>query len=155
VEPPDAPSYERDLDGPEIIIGRAPTASLVITDSSASRHHARLFERDGQWWVEDLGTRNGTWLNDRPVTAASNLQPGDRIRLGDTVVRVDHRDIGLSGHRSIGTSGHRAIGPSSHRAIGLSGHRDIGTSSHRDIGTSGQGPVARSRTIVWPAGCGR
>ena len=62
VEPPQSPPFDRELDAPEVIIGRATTAGLVVPDSSMSRHHARLFQRDGRWWVEDLGATNGTSL---------------------------------------------------------------------------------------------
>ena len=89
VEPPGAVPFERDLQGAEIIIGRAPTAGLVVADSSASRQHVRLAQRDGQWWIEDLGTRNGTWLNEQPLTAPAVVRAGDRIRLGETIVRVE------------------------------------------------------------------
>lgn len=87
VEPPGAPAFERDLDEAELVIGRSTTAGLILTDSSASRQHARLFQRDGAWWLEDLGTRNGTLLNDQPLGAPTCLQPGDRIKVGGTTVR--------------------------------------------------------------------
>jgi serine phosphatase RsbU (regulator of sigma subunit) len=87
VEPPQSPPFDRELDAPEVIIGRATTAGLVVPDSSMSRHHARLFQREGRWWVEDLGTTNGTSLNDRPLVEPAALGTGDRLRLGGTVVR--------------------------------------------------------------------
>jgi phosphoserine phosphatase RsbU/P len=87
VEPPQSPPFDRELDAPEVIIGRATTAGLVVPDSSMSRHHARLFRRDGRWWVEDLGATNGTSLNDQPLVEPKALGTGDRIRLGGTVVR--------------------------------------------------------------------
>lgn len=87
VEPPQSPPFDRELDAPEVIIGRATTAGLVVPDSSMSRHHARLFQRDGRWWVEDLGATNGTSLNDQPLVEPTALGSGDRLRLGATVVR--------------------------------------------------------------------
>jgi serine phosphatase RsbU (regulator of sigma subunit) len=89
VEPPQSPPFDRELNAPEVIIGRATTAGLVVPDSSMSRHHARLFQREGRWWVEDLGTTNGTSLNDQPLVEPVALGSGDRLRLGATVVRFD------------------------------------------------------------------
>jgi serine phosphatase RsbU (regulator of sigma subunit) len=87
VEPPQGPPFEHDLLAPEVIIGRATTAGLMVPDSSMSRHHARLFQRDGRWWAEDLGATNGTTLNDQPLVEPRALDSGDRLRLGATVVR--------------------------------------------------------------------
>ena len=88
VEPPDQPAFERDLDAREVVVGRAATAGLVVPDSSVSRQHARLFQRDGRWWAEDLGATNGTLLNEKPLTAATVLSPGDRLKLGGTIVQL-------------------------------------------------------------------
>ena len=88
VEPPDQPAFERDLDAREVVVGRAATAGLVVPDSSVSRQHARLFQRDGRWWAEDLGATNGTLLNDKPLTAATVVSSGDRLKLGGTIVQL-------------------------------------------------------------------
>jgi len=87
VEPPNAPPFDWLLNTPEVVIGRATTAGLVVPDSSVSRHHARLFQRDGRWWAEDLGATNGTTLNDRPLLTPTMLDHGDRLRIGATIVR--------------------------------------------------------------------
>ena len=89
VEPPQGPPFDRELLAPEVIIGRATTAGLMVPDSSMSRHHARLFQRDGRWWAEDLGATNGTTLNDQPLLEPTALGTGDRLRLGATLVRFD------------------------------------------------------------------
>jgi phosphoserine phosphatase RsbU/P len=89
VEPPQGPPFDRELVAPEVIIGRATTAGLMVPDSSMSRHHARLFHRDGRWWAEDLGATNGTTLNDQPLLEPTALGTGDRLRLGATLVRFD------------------------------------------------------------------
>ena len=86
VETPDGVAFDRDLESADIVIGRAPTANVVVADSSVSRHHARIFFRDGKWWAEDLGATNGTLLNDEPLKAAVPLGAGDRLRLGGSVV---------------------------------------------------------------------
>jgi serine phosphatase RsbU (regulator of sigma subunit) len=87
IEPPGSQAFDRDLAGPQLVVGRGTDADLVVPDSSVSRHHARLFQREGRWWAEDLGALNGTTLNDSPLVAPTALGPGDRLRLGDTVLR--------------------------------------------------------------------
>ncbi len=72
----------------EMTIGRAPGCAIVTTDSFASQLHARVFERDGEWFVEDLGSRNGTWLNRDQVHGPARLERGDRVKVGDTVLEV-------------------------------------------------------------------
>ena len=89
VEPPQGQPFDCELQPPEVIIGRATTAGVVVADSSMSRHHVRLSQREGRWWAEDLGTTNGTTLNDRALVEATALDHGDRLRLGATVVRFD------------------------------------------------------------------
>lgn len=87
VQPPEGAAVERDLDGPELVIGRSPEVQLVVPDGRMSRRHARLVRKDdASWWLEDLGARNSTFLNDRQLTGAARLRPGDRIQLGSTVV---------------------------------------------------------------------
>src|SRR5437870_4931121 len=70
------------------VIGRDPGADLVIPDSNVSLKHASLVLVDGGIAVEDLGSTNGTFVNDQQVTESHKLQPGDRIRLGTTVLEV-------------------------------------------------------------------
>jgi pSer/pThr/pTyr-binding forkhead associated (FHA) protein len=62
--------------------------TLVIGDDFASGHHARFQTAHGQWYVEDLGSTNGTWLNGRRINAAQRLKKGDKIRIGHTVMIV-------------------------------------------------------------------
>jgi serine phosphatase RsbU (regulator of sigma subunit) len=76
-----------DFEGPEIVIGRAAGAAVVIPDTRVSRQHARIVRRDGDWWVEDLGTRNGTLLNGELMAGAAKLKAGDRLGIGDSIVR--------------------------------------------------------------------
>ena len=63
-----------------LTIGRA--AELVIADARVSRQHARVFRRDRAYVVEDLGSANGTFVNEVRITAPVQLQSGDRIRIG-------------------------------------------------------------------------
>jgi serine phosphatase RsbU (regulator of sigma subunit) len=81
-------SADYEFDQAEIVIGRGANAAVVIADARVSRQHARIVRRDGQWWVEDLGTRNGTLLNGAAMTAAAHLAPGDRLEIGGAVLRI-------------------------------------------------------------------
>ena len=72
----------------EMTIGRAPGCAIVISDSFASQLHARVFERDGTWFAEDLGSTNGTWINRTRVHGPAKLSIGDRLKVGDTIMEV-------------------------------------------------------------------
>lgn len=68
-----------------VILGRGDDADVRIPAEGVSRRHARLLPRRGGWLLEDLGSRNGTWVNRRLIDRVS-LQVGDQIRLGATTV---------------------------------------------------------------------
>lgn len=70
----------------EAIIGRAPGCGVVIDDARVSKLHARVFHSGGHWVVEDLGSTNGTLLNEHVLVAAENVGPGDRIQVADHVL---------------------------------------------------------------------
>jgi len=71
-----------------MIIGRNPECALVLDDDFASGRHARLFQRDGGWWVEDLGSTNGTYLAGAKLTAAQPISIGSVMRIGRTVLEL-------------------------------------------------------------------
>jgi hypothetical protein len=72
----------------QITIGRAEDSTLVITDDYASARHARLVPRAGQWFVEDLGSTNGTYLDRAKVTAPTPVPLGVPIRIGRTSLEL-------------------------------------------------------------------
>ncbi len=72
----------------ELTIGRAPGCHVTLDDNYASQLHARIFRQDGQAYVEDLGSTNGTFLNRRKTSAPSKLHHGDRLQVGRTVFEV-------------------------------------------------------------------
>jgi pSer/pThr/pTyr-binding forkhead associated (FHA) protein len=76
------------LTQPQITLGRANDATLVLDDDYASSRHARIFPQDGQWIVEDLGSTNGTYLNRQKVTRPMPVAPGAPIRIGKTVLEL-------------------------------------------------------------------
>jgi hypothetical protein len=73
--------------GSGIMLGRAGGADVRIDDQFASSNHARVYERDGGMVVEDLGSTNGTYLNNRPLRGSERIGAGDTIRIGDTEFR--------------------------------------------------------------------
>src|SRR5882762_11843325 len=66
-----------------VVIGRETTAGLCLADASVSRRHSKLEKNGDQFWISDLQSLNGTFVNDVPVKQRA-LQHGDRIRIGDT-----------------------------------------------------------------------
>jgi len=72
----------------QVTIGRADDSDLVISDEFASARHARLVPRDGQWYVEDLGSTNGTYLDEAKVVAPTLVHLGVPIRIGRTVIEL-------------------------------------------------------------------
>ena len=71
-----------------ILIGRADDSTLVLTDDFASSRHARLTNRSGQWYVEDLGSTNGTYLDQQRVQGPLLVNPGQPIRIGQTALEL-------------------------------------------------------------------
>jgi nitrite reductase (NADH) large subunit len=71
-------------------VGRNPESHIVISDEKASWRHAMLKQEDMKWLVRDLGSSNRTFLNDRALEPNQPypLQPGDRLRIGDTILEV-------------------------------------------------------------------
>lgn len=96
VSPADGNPFERTLDQDSLVIGRASSADLLLADPFLSRHHARLYRRDGHLFVEDLGSRNGTRVNGREVRAPTAVQPGDRIGLSGSHIDLEYRPANLS-----------------------------------------------------------
>jgi hypothetical protein len=71
-----------------ITIGRSEDSTLVITDDYASARHARLVPRSGQWFVEDLGSTNGTYLDRSKVNGPTPVPLGVPIRIGRTSLEL-------------------------------------------------------------------
>lgn len=75
------------LAGSPVVLGRQADCDLVLQDDQASRRHAQVEPGPDGFMLVDLGSTNGTLLNGRPVDGPAPLAPGDRILVGDTVVR--------------------------------------------------------------------
>ncbi|MGA2210439.1 MAG: FHA domain-containing protein [Acidimicrobiales bacterium] len=88
VDPPQRRGRVFDL-GEEVTVGRSPGCAVALEDDTfASSIHARVFRRNGEFWLEDLGSTNGTWLNDSKVDGLERLQRGDRVKIGSTLLEV-------------------------------------------------------------------
>jgi len=69
-------------------VGRAPECEIRPEDDFLSQFHARLFSKDGLWYVEDLGSTNGTLLDGQKVSGPVEVRAGDEVRLGRTVLQL-------------------------------------------------------------------
>lgn len=69
----------------EVTVGRSPGCGIPLADPTVSSVHARLFRQNGQLVVEDLGSRNGTYVNSHRISAAQPLYAGDRVGIGPVV----------------------------------------------------------------------
>jgi hypothetical protein len=87
IEPADRKGQTYDL-GEELTVGRAGGCQITLDDTYVSQLHARVFRRDGQMYVEDLGSTNGTFLNRKKVTAPIAIRKGDRLQIGKTVMEL-------------------------------------------------------------------
>ncbi len=74
------------------IIGRSVEAVVAVDDVKVSRHHASIDNRNGFYYVVDLGSTNGTYKNGRKVNFSEVLSPGDEIRVGSAVFKVEILD---------------------------------------------------------------
>jgi pSer/pThr/pTyr-binding forkhead associated (FHA) protein len=80
--------HSLELAASPILLGRAQEATLVLEDDYASGRHARLFPQGSRWFIEDLGSTNGTYLAENQLTRALPVDPGVPIRIGKTVIEL-------------------------------------------------------------------
>jgi len=75
----------------EVELGRDPALVTTLDDAQISRRHARIAPSEGGAVVTDLGSTNGTYVNDQPIQGARRIAPGDRVRVGLTVLALRTR----------------------------------------------------------------
>ena len=81
----------------DVLLGRDKTCDLILDEKTVSSEHARLSYHHGNWWVEDLHSRNGTFLNLEKLSTAAVVISGDELQLGQVIFRVE---IGGTNSRS-------------------------------------------------------
>ena len=87
VEPAERRGRSYDL-GEELTVGRAGGCQVTLEDNYVSQLHARVFQRDGQVYIEDLGSTNGTYVNRKKVSGPVPLRKGDQLQIGKTVMEL-------------------------------------------------------------------
>lgn len=92
---------KHDLSGQVITVGRDPDSTIVLNTDSVSRRHARVETWKSEKWLVDLGSTNGTYLNDKPAVR-SKLTSGDLVKIGDTIFKfLAGRNIESAYHEEI------------------------------------------------------
>jgi pSer/pThr/pTyr-binding forkhead associated (FHA) protein len=76
------------LSAEPVVIGRGSDCQIRLDDDYSSTRHARLFQSEGEWWVEDLGSTNGTYLDGQRVTRPVPAEIGGSIRIGRTTLNI-------------------------------------------------------------------
>jgi pSer/pThr/pTyr-binding forkhead associated (FHA) protein len=76
------------LDDTPILIGRGADAAIRLDDDYVSTRHARIASSGDQWFVEDLGSTNGTYMGSHRLTQPTTLQLGSKVRIGKTTLEL-------------------------------------------------------------------
>jgi len=72
--------------GKEVLIGRASECSVCLQDEFASNLHAKIYQVEGRFYIEDLGSTNGTYVNGRRINYPTELRGGDNVKVGNTLM---------------------------------------------------------------------
>lgn len=134
---------EYPLEG-ELTLGRHRSCGIQIKDEAASRQHAKVSSADGLWWVEDLGSANGTNLNGTAITGRKRLRDKDAISIGKTVIRFDE---GLDTATAAIPAGTRAAPANGRDITGLAGSRISGYRIDRYLGRGMLGAVYQGHQL--------
>jgi pSer/pThr/pTyr-binding forkhead associated (FHA) protein len=89
ISPESDPENKIRFNLPEVIIGRDESCNFRIDKPTISARHARFSFHHNQWWVEDLNSSNGTYINNEPVSIAIVLTSNDLVRFGEMDYRID------------------------------------------------------------------
>ncbi len=93
---PDFPLEEQNFSQAQVFIGRDPVCECHIPHETVSSRHAKLYFEQGQWWLVDQQSRNGTFLNNQPLLTATVITNGDEIRCGEIVFIVSIEANGIN-----------------------------------------------------------
>ena len=83
---------KRQFSQPQIMIGRDTKCDVTMMDEALSAHHARLTHHHGQWWLEDLNSTNGTFLNRERLNTPAVVITGDHFKCGNTLFSIEVED---------------------------------------------------------------
>ena len=75
-----------------VYIGREPRNEIIVEEAGISRQHARVLLHNGTIWVQDIGSRNGVFVNNNRVPDNKQLKPGDRVMVGSIIFEVSMRN---------------------------------------------------------------
>lgn len=89
VTPAEGDPFNHEIDGESLFVGRSTHCDITIADRFLSRRHARIFNTGEGWRIEDLGSRNGTYVNGRQVGEPAAIQAGDVIALSASLIKVE------------------------------------------------------------------
>jgi serine phosphatase RsbU (regulator of sigma subunit) len=89
INPAEGPEFDHVFRGDSLVIGRASDADLMLSDPFLSRRHTRFFRAGPDLFLEDLGSRNGTLLNDQLVLGPTRLLAGDVVRISNSVIAIE------------------------------------------------------------------
>ncbi len=117
VEPPSGEPVERTCTDDAVTVGRGADADVVCQDGSMSRRHGRIAPGADGWFVEDLGARNGTFVNGERIQGRARIRPGDVIKMGATLVRVLEDEHSRPAARRPDALGEGHLGSSIFRSI--------------------------------------
>jgi len=88
ITPAEGDSFDREVDSDSIVIGRSTKCHLSIPDRFLSRRHARIFKEGEEWFAEDLGSRNGTFVNGSRIDRPEAIRPGDVLAMSASLVKL-------------------------------------------------------------------
>jgi sigma-B regulation protein RsbU (phosphoserine phosphatase) len=92
VTPPIGEPFEHVCEADALVVGRSSKADLILSDRFLSRQHARFYREGEGWVVEDLGSRNTTLLNGRPLATPARVNVGDLVKVSETVISIEGFD---------------------------------------------------------------
>ena len=138
------------FDKNEINVGRVQGNDLMLPKGNVSKHHARLLFRDGRFIVTDLKSTNGTYVNGRKIAQATIVREGDKIYIGDFVIRLEGSEAGTAAEAE--GPERRWRGPSiAERCAGPSGRRRSPWSSARAAAPPSRHRLSPSRCDASPS----
>ena len=97
-----------------LTIGRSPSASIPLEDKALSREHTQIYPKDGKFFVRDLGSKNGTYVNGKVINQPTQIKHGDRVRVGPTatfMLLFDSEDVEAEAPRAASRPAPAAAAP--------------------------------------------